>query len=106
MVPLPFAVKVPTRAIKPPCKSVPLISKGYGPFRLAFEKPAWTGGGGVELPPPPPQAAANPIRHIARERGRRFTMHLHRSADRVFRPAPVTGPAWFALLRFDYLFGP
>ena len=47
MFPLPSAVKLPTRAMKPPFRSTPLMAKAYWPFRLVSEKFPVGGGGGV-----------------------------------------------------------
>src|SRR5579862_692538 len=58
MLPLPSALKEPTRAKNPPVEpSSPLMEKAYWPFKLVTEKPP-VGGGGVGVVPPPPQAAA------------------------------------------------
>src|SRR5882757_4054070 len=71
MLPLPSAVKEPTRAKKLPVTSVPLMEKAYCPLRLALEKLP-TGGGGVGVEPPPPQAAAKTAAQRVRARHRRF----------------------------------
>src|SRR5882757_11386173 len=74
MLPLPSAVKEPTRAKKLPVTSVPLMEKAYCPLRLALEKLP-TGGGGVGGEPPPPQAAAKTAAQRVRARHRRFIVH-------------------------------
>src|SRR6266699_1572140 len=64
MFPLPSAKKLPTRAMKPPEESSPLMEKAYWPFRLLLEKFPIGGGGGV-METPPLQAAAHSARTIA-----------------------------------------
>src|SRR2546427_9023253 len=75
MFPLPSAVKLPTRAMKPPDESSPLMEKAYWPFRLLLEKFPIGGGGGV-METPPLQAAAQSARAIVANRRTRFTAHL------------------------------
>src|SRR5260370_17951866 len=83
MLPLPSAVKEPTRAKKlPVMASVPLMEKAYWPLRLELEKLP-TGGGGTGVEPPPPQAAAKTATQKVRARQRRvigFTRHPPPSA--------------------------
>src|SRR5437667_12830256 len=75
MFPLPSAVKLPTRAMKPPFRSTPLMAKAYWPFRLVSEKFPVGGGGGV-MEAPPLQAAAQSARAIVASRRTRFIAHL------------------------------
>src|SRR5579863_131301 len=97
MLPLPSALKEPTRAKNPPvAPSSPLIEKAYWPFRLVTEKPP-VGGGGVGGVPPPPQAAAKSAKEIDSNRARLF-----RSAEFVLevdefiahRPADLVEHFW------------
>src|SRR5438445_13117874 len=98
MFPLPSAVKLPTRAMKPPDESSPLMAKAYWPFRLLSEKFPVGGGGGV-METPPLQAAAHNARTTARSRRTRFIAHLPPESRavcrrRARRPGKVENRGW------------
>src|ERR1700736_2195025 len=95
IVPLPFAMKLPTRAISLPFRSSPLISKAYCPLRLELVKPTLGGGGGGVEELLPPHAAANRAAQSARATIRCFTAHLRRFAAQTFRSAPTEDHARF-----------
>src|SRR5258708_35625249 len=71
MLPLPSAVKEPTRAKKPVEPLLPLIEKAYCPLRLELEKFP-VGGGGIGTEPLLLQAAAKVAANRARKRATRF----------------------------------
>src|SRR5258708_38233876 len=71
MLPLPSAVKEPTRAKKPVEPLLPLIEKAYCPLRLELEKFP-VGGGGIGTEPLLPQAVAKVAANSTRQRATRF----------------------------------
>src|SRR2546425_4537130 len=98
MFPLPSAVKLPTRAMKPPDESSPLMAKAYWPFRLLSEKFPVGGGGGV-METPPLQAPAQSARVIVASRRTRFIAHLPVESRalccrRARRPGKVENRGW------------
>src|ERR1700731_2773042 len=80
MLPCPSALNTPVREsgvalLAPTEKTSPLVTKTYGPFKLAVLYFP-TGGGGLTIPLPPPQAAlqsAAPATSIIKMR---FIAHL------------------------------
>src|SRR6266849_158764 len=106
ILPLPSAMKAPTRAKNPPI-SWPLIRNAYWPLRLALEKlPTGGGGRGVELPPL--HAAARTAEKRVKQKARRFTVHPPSAAcglDRSElsrRPAKEASPSLSAQRAIDY----
>src|SRR5260370_42053708 len=84
MLPFPSAVKLPTRAMKLPLMSVPLIWNTYEPLRLAAEKlPVGGGAGGPRTPEL--HAPDNRASAIAQNGGRGFIPHV--PAGRRVNPA-------------------
>src|SRR5713101_2001849 len=91
ILPVPSAVKLPTRAsgvaFKPPVKDSPLVTNTYWPFKLArLYLP--TGGGGLTIPLPL-QAVLQRAAATERARRRRFIAHL---AALPFVPATSRTP--------------
>src|SRR5438876_3686057 len=98
MFPLPSAVKLPTRAMKPPDESSPLMEKAYWPLRLLSEKFPIGGGGGV-IEAPPLQAAAHSARAIVASGRTRFIAHLPAESRvlcrrRARRPGKAENRGW------------